>query len=408
MNSLEQYLRSSKINQKKELYKEEGKNREEDEEYIPIKENGNDNCDSNQDLKNQQEEVNSSKPNNDIEKTKDEIENENNNDIIQGINSIKNIEKEINDNKEEELFDNEDINNIENEKNGDDYLDNNILYFNKKMNVDQNTANDLMNELLFKIQKIKEERTKLMNEGSNEINNVNDYYNILNKEIGNLKMTKTNKEFKGKINIKNKLFQTNPKMKELFNLLKEYNKEKNEKDKMEINFYDNNQINIMKPEVFFNNRNNIKFKNIEYYNKNYEKKHYISAIDGKAIIKGQRININSGLQLAQNSLSNKQNIFNDCKIKIFYFNNDKFLEKRNKYNNNDKGVFCLDNREFKRNDYNIIKNENLNFKFEKAKSNEFKKIGKNNFLSKDYYNEELNKINDTLFNNENNLNRLKK
>ena len=408
MNSLEQYLRSSKINQKKELYKDEGKNREEDEEYIPIKENGNDNCDSNQDLKNQQEEVNSSKPNNDIEKTKDEIENENNNDIIQGINSIKNIEKEINDNKEEELFDNEDINNIVNEKNGDDYLDNYIFNFNKKMNVDQNTANDLMNELLFKIQKIKEERTKLMNEGSNEINNVNDYYNILNKEIGNLKMTKTNKEFKGKINIKNKLFQTNPKMKELFNLLKEYNKEKNEKDKMEINFYDNNQINIMKPEVFFNNRNNIKFKNIEYYNKNYEKKHYISAIDGKAIIKGQRININSGLQLAQNSLSNKQNIFNDCKINRFYFNNDKFLEKRNEYNNNDKGEFCLDNREFKRNDYNIIKNENLNFKFEKAKSNEFKKIGKNNFLSKDYYNEELNKINDTLFNNENNLNRLKK
>ena len=192
-------------------------------------------------------------------------------------------------------------------------------------------------------------------------------------------------------------------MKELANLLKEYNQEKNQNDKMQITFDNNNQINIVKPEVFFNNYNNSKIINNDYNEQNYQKKYYISAIDGKAIVNGQRIDVNSGFKNNQNNFINNFNL-NDNKA-FFDFNNEKFMEKRKYYKNWGSNLdFQLNNLNFSNNNENNFKKADLG----NDNKVEFKKIPKYNFLSKDYYNEKLNKINDSLFNMDKNLNKLKK
>ena len=262
-----------------------------------------------------------------------------------------------------------------------------------------------MNELLNKIRKIKESRAKSNNVFENDKNKGNNNNNnrdsLLNIGLEKTKSKKIKNEYLGKLNINNQLIQNNPKMKELANLLKEYNRDKNENDKIQINFYNNNQINIVKPEVFFNN-NNSRNKNINYYDKNYENKHYISVIDGKAIINGQRINVNSGLYTtAKNNIKDKKINFNEIKKnKIFDFNNDKFTEKRWSKDNN------LD---FKLNNLNNLNSE-INFKINNSNDNKnrLSKVSKTSFLTKDYYNEELSKINDSLFNIDNIQNKLRK
>ena len=420
MNSLEQYLKPPNNNQEEELYNEDGERGEDENDYIQNQENGNDNGDNNQDMPNQQGATIQDSNNINILQSNQQYDDENN-DIIQGINCINTIgNKNNNYEKTENKYDNEDVNNNnENEKNEFEYINNNFLNMNENSNTDTNSPDELMNELLYKIRKIKENRAKANNNLENDINKINNINNnntnnidsLLSMGLEKTKSKKFKNEYIGKLNINNQVFQNNPKMKELANLLKEYNRDKNENDKMQINFYNNNQINIVKPEVFFNN-NNIKNKNIDYYDKNYEKKHYISVIDGKAIIKGQRINVNSGLQMAQNNLRDKKITFNDFnnKNKLFDFNNDKFMEKRNKLNNTNTKWATGNNLDFKLNNLNFLNNNEINFKVNNDTDNKikFNKLPKSNFLSKDYYNEELNKINDSLFNIDNTQNRLRK
>ena len=419
MNSLEQYLKSPNNNQEKELYKEDRERREEENDYIQNQENGNDNGDNNQDMPNQQGATIQDSNNKNIFQNNQQYVDDENNDIILGINCINTIGNKNNYEKTENKYDNEDMNNnIENEKNEFEYINNNFLYINENSNTETNSPDELMNELLYKIRKIKENGEKVNNNFENDINkincinnnNTNNIDSLLNMGLNKTKSKKIKNEYIGKLNINNQVFQNNPKMKELANLLKEYNRDKNENDKIQINFYNNNQINIVKPEVFFNT-NNIKNKNIDYYDKNYEKKHYISVIDGKAIINGQRINVNSGLQMAQNNLRDKKITFNDFnKNKLFDFNSDKFMEKRNKLNNTNTKLVKGNNLDFKLNNLNFLSNNEFNFKVNNDTDNKikFNKLPKSNFLSKDYYNEELNKINDSLFNIDNTQNRLKK
>ena len=264
-----------------------------------------------------------------------------------------------------------------------DFLDNNSE--NVNINI-ENSFDELMNELLFRIQKNKE------NIKMNNINNVNNTYKASNKCFEKTKIIKENRnEYFGKLTINNKVFQNNPKMKELANLLKDYNQDKNEKDKIQIKFYNNNQINIVKPEVYFN-IHNPKNKNIEYYNRNKERQFYISAIDGKAIINGKRININKQFPIEKNNINNKKEDNNDINNNILFDSiNTKLMEKKNKLNN--------DNNDYE----NIFKlrNENDN----KIK---FKTLNEKYFFSKDYYIDELNKINNNLFNIDNNLNKFSK
>jgi hypothetical protein len=398
MNSLEQYLKPPTNNQEEEFYNEDGEGAEEENDYIQNQENGNDNGD-NQDVQGQLDD--NIKDANKLNILENNIQYDDD-DIIQGINSINTIEnKNINNQKNDE---NDVINNVENDKKEFEYIKNNFLNINDNENVDINSPDELMNELLNKIRRIKESRAKPNNvfeNDKNKGNNNNNRDSLLNIGLEKSKSKKIKNEYLGKLNINNQLIQNNPKMKELANLLKEYNRDKNENDKIQINFYNNNQINIVKPEVFFSN-NNSRNKNINYYDKNYENKHYISVIDGKAIINGQRINVNSGLYTtAKNNFKDKKINFNEIKKnKIFDFNNDKFTEKRWSKDNN------LD---FKLNNFNNLNNE-INFKINNSNDNKnrLSKVSKTSFLTKDYYNEELSKINDSLFNIDNFQNKLRK
>ncbi len=416
MNSLEQYLKPPTNNQEEELYIEEGEGEriEEENEYIQNRENGNDNG---EDFIPYQQEANIQNSKN-MKILKNNLQYEDdNNDIVQGINSINNIEtKNINKKKLENNMENEKNNtNTEKEKNEMEYdynyINHNFLNINENTNPIKEpiTQDELLNELLFKIRKIKEKRAKSSNKinETNKINEVNDIDNQKNLDLEKTKIKRNKKEYIGKLNISNQVFQNNPKMKELASLLKEYNQEKNQNDKIQINFDNNNQINIIKPEVFFNNYNNTKNINNDYNEQNYQRKYYISAIDGKAIVNGQRVDINSGFKINQNNNYKNKFSFNDLNNNktFFDFDNEKFMDKR-KYNKN-----WGNNLDFQKNSLNFSNNNENNLKKIDGNNDnkiEFKKLPKYNFLSKDYYNEELNKINDCLFNMDRNLNKLKK
>lgn len=416
MNSLEQYLKPPTNNQEEELYIEEGEGEriEEENEYIQNRENGNDNG---EDFIPYQQEANiQNSKNMKILKNNLQFEDDNN-DIVQGINSINNIEtKNINKKKLENNMENEKNNtNTEKEKNEMEYdynyINHNFLNINENTNPIKEpiTQDELLNELLFKIRKIKEKRAKSSNKinETNKINEVNDIDNQKNLDLEKTKIKRNKKEYIGKLNISNQVFQNNPKMKELASLLKEYNQEKNQNDKIQINFDNNNQINIIKPEVFFNNYNNTKNINNDYNEQNYQRKYYISAIDGKAIVNGQRVDINSGFKINQNNNYKNKFSFNDLNNNktFFDFDNEKFMDKR-KYNKN-----WGNNLDFQKNSLNFSNNNENNLKKIDGNNDnkiEFKKLPKYNFLSKDYYNEELNKINDCLFNMDRNINKIKK
>ena len=416
MNSLEQYLKPPTNNQEEELYIEEGEGEriEEENEYIQNRENGNDNG---EDFIPYQQEANIQNSKN-MKILKNNLQYEDdNNDIVQGINSINNKEtKNINKKKLENNMENEKNNtNTEKEKNEMEYdynyINHNFLNINENTNPIKEpiTQDELLNELLFKIRKIKEKRAKSSNKinETNKINEVNDIDNQKNLDLEKTKIKRNKKEYIGKLNISNQVFQNNPKMKELASLLKEYNQEKNQNDKIQINFDNNNQINIIKPEVFFNNYNNTKNINNDYNEQNYQRKYYISAIDGKAIVNGQRVDINSGFKINQNNNYKNKFSFNDLNNNktFFDFDNEKFMDKR-KYNKN-----WGNNLDFQKNSLNFSNNNENNLKKIDGNNDnkiEFKKLPKYNFLSKDYYNEELNKINDCLFNMDRNLNKIKK
>ena len=402
-------------NQEEKLYKEEFEGEaegegeeqrdEEENEYIQNRENGNDNGENIDFLPYQKETKSQNSNKMDILKTNLQYE-EDNNDIIQGINLINKKEINTNQKKEQSNYENEkNDKNPENEKNEYDYnyMNHNFLNINENTNPinESNTKDELFNELLNKIHKIKEKRAKNNNKKFNETNKINDLDNIDNQINIDLEKAKINnkKEYIGKFNINNLVFQNNPKMKELANLLKEYNQEKNQNDKIQINFDNNNQINILKPEVYFNIYNNSKNINNDYNEQNHKKKYYISAIDGKAIVNGQRLDVNSGFKNQNTFMNSNYNDFNNNKS-FFGFNCEKFMDKKKYFKN------WGSNLDFQLNNLNFSNNENIT-KRELGNDNkiEFKKRPKYNLFSRDYYNEELNKINDNLFNMDKNLNK---
>lgn len=416
MNSLEQYLKPPTNIQKKELYNEEDE-KEEENEYFQNQENGNDNGENIDFTINQKgENIQDSKK---IKILQNNLNyGDEYNDIIQGINSINNVENKnlnmnMNINDEENQFENEENN--KNEKNEYQYINQNFLNINENSNNDINSKDELMNELLFKIQKIKEKRAKNNNKVANDTNKldkINNKDNLINLGLEKTKIKKYKYEYNAKLNLNNQVFNKNPKMKELVNLIKDYTRDKNENDKMQINFDNNNQINILKPEAFFNNHNT-KNVNANSYDKDYKGKYYISVIDGKAIVNGQRIDVNRGFQLADNNLNNKKinnNDYNNNKNYLFDFNTNKFLDKKNKFNNSNQIWNIGNNLDLKLNNLNFVNNNEKSKILNNENNNkiEFKKINKNNFLSKDFYKEELDKINNSLFNIDRNLKKLKK
>ena len=402
MSKFEQFLKPpSNMNSEEEMYNESQEREEEMNNYIQNDDNSYDNGNQNQALENENDlneenEINNERLQNSKNKFKKNFENEEeNSEIIQGINSINNIGiKNINQNLKEEQneYDIKDNNNYNNNENiGPNYMNMNMK--NKPINT---TPDDVMNELLFKIRKLKGNRTMQKSDviNSNELN-VNNDFNKLQRTIKTDKIKINKNEYLGKLNMNNQIIQNNPKMKEIAYLIKDYNQDKNNSDNIQLNFYNNNQINILKPEVFFNMGNQRKQNNEEYNidNSNNQNKHYISIIDGKAIINGQRINVNSGFQTTPNSN------FMDKKIGFgnFNFNGNKNRSK-NLFNfENDRRSIFLENK------FNLdftLQNMKKKYSFNNIENskNNYKRFSKNNFFTKEFYNEELDKINDNLFN----------
>jgi hypothetical protein len=399
MRKLEQFLKPpSNMNLEEEMYNVSQERDEEINEYNQNEENSYDN--GNQ-IKHQENEDENYENNEELQNSKNKNfknfkNEEDNNEIIQGINSFnylinKNIDVEDNENEIENLhdkynqFNNQNINNNINKNNQKQFL-------NEIDNNDQTQAspNTIMNDLLFKIKKLKGNRTMKKSDiiNSNEFN-LNNNFEILKKAVKNDKYTINKNEYIGNLNMNNQIIQNNPKMKEIANLIKDYNQDKNVNDNIQINFYNNNQINIIKPNVFFNMSNQKKQnKENNYDNSNGLNKYYISIIDGKAIVNGQRINVNSGFQTTpHNNLFEKRIDFNDISKNnnknLFNYDEDRrtsFFENKNKID------FKLPNLK-----------RNYNFNIKNSKNN-FKTFTKTNLFTREFYNEELNKIDDSLFN----------
>ena len=397
MNKLEQYLKppSNMNNSQEQIYNESQEGEEELNDYNQNEDNSYDNGNQIQNLENENYE------NNELQNSKNKIlknyqNEEDNNEIIQGINSFNNIRnKNINEDDNEKQYNQYDIINNDNNNENSQHNFANINENNNNNNARiQTNPDEIMNDLLFKIRKLKGSRTMKKSDitNTNEIN-LNNNFEILQRTIKNDKFKINKNEYIGKINMNNQIIQNNPKMKEVANLIKDYNnQDKNKNDNMQINFYNNNQINIVKPDVFFNMGNQKKQNNDEnnYENSNNQNKYYISIIDGKAIVNGQRINVNSQYQstpqnnnLFDRKINFNSNINNSNKY-LFNFDNDRrssFMENRKDTN------FKLQN--LKQNyRFNIIENIKNNNKL-------FSKI---NFFNKEFYKEELNKIDDSLFN----------
>lgn len=399
MRKLEQFLKPpSNMNLEEEMYNVSQERDEEINEYNQNEENSYDN--GNQ-IKHQENEDENYENNEELQNSKNKNfknfkNEEDNNEIIQGINSFnylinKNIDVEDNENEIENLhdkynqFNNQNINNNINKNNQKQFL-------NEIDNNDQTQAspNTIMNDLLFKIKKLKGNRTMKKSDiiNSNEFN-LNNNFEILKKAVKNDKYTINKNEYIGNLNMNNQIIQNNPKMKEIANLIKDYNQDKNVNDNIQINFYNNNQINIIKPNVFFNMSNQKKQnKENNYDNSNGLNKYYISIIDGKAIVNGQRINVNSGFQTTpHNNLFEKRIDFNDISKNnnknLFNYEEDRktsFFENKNKID------FKLPNLK-----------RNYNFNIKNSKNN-LKTFTKTNLFTREFYNEELNKIDDSLFN----------
>ena len=399
MRKLEQFLKPpSNMNLEEEMYNVSQERDEEINEYNQNEENSYDNGNQIKHPENEDEnyENNEELQNSKNKNFKNFKNEEDNNEIIQGINSFnylinKNIDVEDNENEIENLhdkynqFNNQNINNNINKNNQKQFLneiDNN--------DQTQTSPNTIMNDLLFKIKKLKGNRTMKKSDiiNSNEFN-LNNNFEILKKAVKNDKYTINKNEYIGNLNMNNQIIQNNPKMKEIANLIKDYNQDKNVNDNIQINFYNNNQINIIKPNVFFNMSNQKKQnKENNYDNSNGLNKYYISIIDGKAIVNGQRINVNSGFQTTpHNNLFEKRIDFNDISKNnnknLFNYDEDRrtsFFENKNKID------FKLPNLK-----------RNFNFNIKNSKNN-FKTFTKTNLFTREFYNEELNKIDDSLFN----------
>ena len=396
MNKLEQYLKppSKMNNSQEELYNESQEGEEELNDDNQNEENSYDNGNQIRNLENENYDNNEELQNSKNKILKNFQNEEDNLKIIQGINSFNNIgNKNINLDDNEKQYNQYNIINNDNNENRQP----NFININENNNINnarvQTNPDEIMNELLFKIRKLKGSRTMKKSDitNTNEIN-LNNNFEMLQRTIKSDKFKINKNEYIGKINMNNQIIQNNPKMKEIAHLIKDYNnQDKNKNDNMQINFYNNNQINILKPDVFFNMGNQKKQNNDEnnYEASNTQNKYYISIIDGKAIVNGQRINVNSQYQ----STPQNNNLF-DRKINFNYnVNNNKYLFNLD----NDRKSSFMENRR----DTNFkLQNLKQNYRFnniENSKNNN-KLFSKINFFNKEFYKEELNKIDDSLFN----------
>ena len=293
------------------------------------------------------------------------IANENNN--IYGTNLISNINN---------INYNNNMNNINN------YMSNNINN-NQNQNIENNIPQqkgeekDIIDELIEKIrtnqqitnrESSKESLNRLDEEiklGLERLNELfpsqNTYFDTKDKDNNN------NKNKIGKMKVKNRKFT---------DLLHEINKilnDTNNKTYYKRNhYYDYKNMKIMKPRIYFQSESRLPI-----YGKlqNSHNNLYMSSIDGKLIVNGERKNLFSSSNL-ENIYKNTGNNFYPMKTSINFNNNYNF------------------NNLNRRRNYSIDK---INSNFEYKKRNPSYNIRSANRFNKDYFKDELYKIQNMLF-----------
>ena len=341
--------------------------------------------------------------------------------------------------------------NIDNFLNVD--INNNINNINDNKKYSKNVTSkkdDILSNLLDKIKGFKEKRQQNINDNfNNKNNNNNSNKNLenLDKEIAlgleklssNIDNHTTNDYSNSSKDIQNKRIefqiQNNPKLKEIFCMINDDNSSiQNKKNKQKFKEFDYGLGGANDVYKYFNTKNN----NITslHKRKNYgndNNKYYVSCIDGKAIINGTRKDAN----IFNNFKSNKtDNIFNNINTSndnrnIFAMNKYQFNKFENSLENNlnnlsdlndfkNNGKYVNSTRRNKpininkystNNDGNNInknssfnsikkpKEKTINFDFDMKINNNLPIKQYKYKLTKDYYNNELNRL-DSLFKND--------
>lgn len=297
--------------------------------------------------------------------------NENNN--IYGTNIISNINN-INYNNGNTInmnnINNYMVNNINNVQN----IENNNNNYNKEIPQEKGEEKDIIDEL---IEKIRTNQQITNRESSKDSLNKLDEEIKLGLERLNELFPSQNIYFDSKDNSKNKIGKIKVKNRKFTELLHEINKTLSEtNNKTYYNkrnfYYDYKNMKIMKPRIYFQSESRLPLFG---KNRNNHNNLYMSSIDGKLIVNGQRKNLFNSSNLG-NIYKNTGNNFYTMKTSL-NFNNDFNLKSINKKRN-----------------YSIDK---ITSNFGYKKSNPSLYIRSSNRFNKDYFKDELNKIQNLLF-----------
>ena len=310
MNPLEQYLKPPIKNVPGFSGEKIKKNNIEEKEYFLNQDNENIIEDNNQEEFNQNEELNESNNN----QNNFQLDDKNDENVIKGINYIKENEigqepRKIGNNNGGKIeFNDKDILN----ENGNEINDVNEEINKEDDGNKDESLSDILNQVEnFKKYRMRKNKNIIENE-KNELNNMNEISQMINKRM---EMIKDRRKIENN-NKNDKIIQNNQKMKELSDLLKDYNNiDKNRKYKIQLNFVHNNQINIVNPEYIFADKDDNSNKILK---KSVKNNHYISAIDGKAIINGQRLDLNNLFQFDMKKDGKKKSnkYFEESKLNI--------------------------------------------------------------------------------------------
>ena len=279
-----------------------------------------------------------------------------------------NLDGNINQNAEQINFITFDENPTKNEiksKDGNKYnidnflnidINNNTNYINDNKKYSKNILSqkdDILSNLLDKIKGFKEKRQQNINDNFNIKNNSNSSNNLenLDKELAlgleklsnNIDNNNTN-DYSNNKDVQNKRIefqiQNNPKLKEIFSMINDDNSTtENKKIQQKIKEFDYGLGGANDVYKYFNSKNNniTSLKKRKNYD-NASNKYYVSCIDGKAVINGER---------KETNIFNNKNIFNNFR------NNKTDTFSYNNISNNNKNVFDLNKYQFNKLDKNL-------------------------------------------------------
>ena len=305
--------------------------------------------------------------------------NYNNQNVIYQDNNINFISNENNNVYNNLYYNNYNNENAMNMNNYNNYMNNNINN-NQNQNIENNIPQqkgeekDIIDELIEKIrtnqqitnrESSKESLNRLDEEMRLGLERLNELFPSQNTYLDS--KDNNNKNKIGKMKVKNRKFT---------DLLQEINKTLNDTNNKTYykknHYYDYKNIKIVKPSVYFQSESRLP---IFGKNKSSHNNLYMSSIDGKLIVNGERKNLFNSSNL-ENIYKNSGNNFYPMKTSI-NFNNDYNIKNLNRRRNNS------------------IDRVSSNFGYKKR--NPSLNVRSANRFNKDYFKEELYKIQNLLF-----------